>query len=127
VDRLGIEFPGIFEMPPNDFVRAGRGPRLPNADHIPPRDGVAGTHIVRYLAEQQQVLLYLDAWVRDGTAPPALRRRRARRADAGVHHAHVRDGQHLLRGRAGHLPAGRRRRGPYGLVQNLDRVRVVVR
>ncbi|OAA25212.1 PKD domain protein [Frankia sp. EI5c] len=61
-------------------ARAHLGPKLAdhyrlwfmdNADHIPPRDAAAGTHVVRYLAELQQALLYLDAWVRDGTAPPA--------------------------------------------------------
>ncbi|ONH23205.1 hypothetical protein BL253_33550 [Pseudofrankia asymbiotica] len=42
-----------------------------NADHIPPQDAAAETHVVRYLGALQQAVLYLDAWVRDGTAPPA--------------------------------------------------------
>nr|MDT0664488.1 hypothetical protein [Micromonospora sp. DSM 115978] len=44
---------------------------MDNADHVPPRDGAASTHVVRYLGELQQALLYLDDWVTAGTAPPA--------------------------------------------------------
>ncbi|MEX5635068.1 PKD domain-containing protein [Parafrankia sp. FMc2] len=42
-----------------------------NAGHVPPRDAATETHIVRYLSELQQALLYLDDWVTRGTAPPA--------------------------------------------------------
>ncbi|MBL7502456.1 PKD domain-containing protein [Frankia sp. CNm7] len=44
---------------------------LDNAGHGSPRDAAAGTHVVDYAGAAQQALLDLDAWVVDGTAPPA--------------------------------------------------------
>jgi hypothetical protein len=42
-----------------------------NAEHVPPRDPRGETFIVSYGPMLQQALLDLDAWVLDGTAPPA--------------------------------------------------------
>jgi hypothetical protein len=44
---------------------------MENADHTPPKSIVANDHIVSYGGELEQALLYLDAWVLDGTPPPA--------------------------------------------------------
>ncbi|ONH60127.1 hypothetical protein CcI49_12010 [Frankia sp. CcI49] len=44
---------------------------MDNAVHSSPRDDAAETHVVSYGGEAQQALLDLDAWVTQGTAPPA--------------------------------------------------------
>ncbi|HEY6531705.1 MAG TPA: PKD domain-containing protein, partial [Acidimicrobiales bacterium] len=44
---------------------------MDNADHDRPASVEAGAHIVSYAPEVQQALLDLDAWVLNGTPPPA--------------------------------------------------------
>ena len=44
---------------------------MDNADHTPPKNTAAEAHIVSYQGELEQALLDLDAWVADGTSPPA--------------------------------------------------------
>ncbi len=44
---------------------------MDNADHTPPKSTEANAHIVSYEGEMEQALLDLDAWVAEGTAPPA--------------------------------------------------------
>lgn len=44
---------------------------MDNAGHTEPRSTDANTHIVDYQGEIQQALLDLDAWVAEGTPPPA--------------------------------------------------------
>ena len=44
---------------------------MDNAGHTEPRSTYANTHIVDYEGELQQALLDLDAWVSQGTPPPA--------------------------------------------------------
>ncbi len=44
---------------------------MDNADHTSPTTTEDGAHIVSYQPEWEQALLDLDAWVADGTPPPA--------------------------------------------------------
>lgn len=44
---------------------------MDNADHTPPVNAAGAAHIVSYSGEMEQALLDLDAWVTNGTPPPA--------------------------------------------------------